>query len=620
MIELDLLAVVTLILALGVGSRLLGDRLRVPSVLFLIVAGVIIGPELLGIVSRETFGAGLTPLVGVSVGIILFEGGYHLQMDKLRESPDALGRLVTVGAAVTWLGTALATVVLLDASWGIGLVVGALLIATGPTVIGPILQVVTVRDHVGAVLEGEGIINDVTAAILVVVVFEVLVADDGPVWMLVPEFAWRLGVGLAIGGAVAGGVWALTRLDSAPGDAPLHARLLVLAGIVVAYGGAELAAEETGVAAAATAGFLLGNVDFPHREEVIDFLDDLSVVVLSFIFVALAALISFDDIREVGLAGLAVVAVVALVLRPLIIYVATTDERFTRNERLFLSVVGPRGIIPASVATLLAFELQEDLGQPGEAQILAGTVFLTIFLTVVFQAGLARQIADFLNVSPMRTLVIGGGRIGLALAARLEQDGENVLIVDNDTDAVREARTRGLSALEGNGTDSAVLREAGVEDAKAVVATTDSDDVNLLVSQLARTTFDVSTVAARVNQPDNVESFEQVGVHAVDISTATATSLENVLERPSLSAWMNELGRTGDVQEITVTAETLVGKTIADLNDEIPDGCIVGLLTHADGSREVPTGSHRLREGDRVTFIGESEAVERAVKRFHPHD
>lgn len=619
MLELDLLAVVTLILALGVGSRLVGDRLQVPSVLFLIVAGVLIGPEVLGVVSQETFGAGLTPMVGVSVGIILFEGGYHLQMDKLRESPDALARLVTVGAAVTWLGTALATVVLLDTSWGVGLLVGALLIATGPTVVAPILQVVTVRDHVEAVLEGEGIINDVTAAILVIVVFEVLVAGDDPVWMLVPEFAGRLVLGLGVGVLVAGAVWQLTRLDSAPGDAPLHARLLVLAGILVAYGGAESIASETGVAAAAAAGFALGNVDFPHREEVIDFLDDLSVVVLSFIFVALAALIDFGDIRAVGLAGLAIVAVVALVLRPLVVYVSTTDERFTRNERLFLSAVGPRGIIPASVATLIAFELQE-LGQPGEAQLLAGTVFLTIFLTVVFEAGLARQIADYLEVSPMRMIVIGGGRIGLALATRLEQDGENVLVVDNDTDAIRKARTRGLSAVEGDGTERAVLERAGVEEAKAVIATTDSDDVNLLVSQLARTTFDVPTVAARVNQPDNVEAFEQLGVQAVDISTATATSLENVLERPSLSAWMNELGRTGDVREITVTAETLVGKSIADLNDEIPDGCLVGLLTHANGDREVPTGSHQLREGDRVTFIGESDAVDRAVKRFHPHD
>ena len=368
---MELLAIVAIILALGVGSRLLGDRMRIPSVLFLIFAGILIGPEGLGLVSRETFGRGLPAMVGVSVALILFEGGYHLQLDKLRESPTALFRLVTVGAVITWLGTAAAVVVFLDTSIEVGLLVGALLIATGPTVIGPILQVVTVRDHVESVLEGEGVINDVTAAILVVVVFEVLVVGNGSPSDLLLNFLRRLFVGLAVGTFVAGIVWGLlNRVELAAGDAPLHARLIVLASIIVAYGGAEAIASETGIAAAAMAGFVLGNVDLPHHGDVIDFLDDLSVVVLSFIFVALAALIDFDDILTLGVAGVAVVIAVTLVLRPAVIYLSTTvSERFTRNEQLFLSAVGPRGIIPASVATLFAVELQA-LGRPQEAQLL----------------------------------------------------------------------------------------------------------------------------------------------------------------------------------------------------------------------------------------------------------
>ncbi len=617
---MELIAVIAVILALGVGSRVLADRLRIPSVLFLIFAGVLIGPEVLGVVSRATFGGGLTALVGVSVAIILFEGGYHLHLDKLRESPTALLRLTTIGALVTWLGTAVAVVFFLDTSVEVGLLVGALLIATGPTVIGPILHVVTVRDHVASVLEGEGVINDVTAAILVVVVFEVLIAGDGWWPLLAVEFLMRLAIGLGAGALVAATVWTLlTRFDLAPGNGPLHARLLVLAGIVVAYGGAETVASETGIAAAAMAGFVLGNVDLPHHEDVIDFLDDLSVVVLSFVFVALAALISFEDILTLGLAGIAVVVAVTIVLRPAVIALSTTAERFTRNEKLFLSAVGPRGIIPASVATLFAVEL-EALGRTQESQLLAGTVFLIIFATVVLQAGLARQIADYLEISPMRTIIVGAGRVGLSLAERLEQDGENVLVIDEDPAAVEAARDRGLRTIEGDGTDASVLEQAGADDAKTVVAATPDDDVNLLVCQLAKTTFDVSTVASRVNQPSNVEAFESLGVRAIDLSMATAWSLENVLERPSLATWMNELGRTGDVQEIEVTAEDLVNKTIAEVNAEIPEGCIVGLLTHTDGKTEVPTGNHKLRDGDRVTFIGQVDAVEQAVKRFHPHD
>ncbi|AXR77392.1 cation:proton antiporter domain-containing protein [Natrarchaeobaculum sulfurireducens] len=615
-----LIVVVAVILALGVASRVLADRLRIPSVLFLIFAGIAIGPEGVGLVSEATFGDGLSAMVGVSVAIILFEGGYHLRIEKLRESPTALTRLTTVGALITWLGTAAAVVFFLETSLEVGLLVGALLIATGPTVVGPILQVVTVRDHVAAVLEGEGVINDVTAAILVVVVFEVFIAGDGGLGALAGDFVIRLAVGLGIGALVAAIVWlALSRGNEMPCAAPLHARLIVLAGIVVAYGGAEFVASETGIAAAAMAGFALGNVELPHREAVVDFLDDLSVVVLSFVFVALAALIDFGDIVRLGVAGLALVVAITMVIRPAVIYLATTNERFTTNERLFLSAVGPRGIIPASVATLFAVELQA-LGRPQEAQLLAGTVFLIIFATVVLQAGLARQIANVLEVSPMRTIIVGGGRVGLSLAERLEQDGENVLLVDPDPNAVETVRKRGLRTIKGDGTDADILERAGIGEAKTVIATTPDDDVNLLVCQLAQTTFDVEKVASRVNQPENVEAFEALGVRAIDLSMATAWSLENVLERPSLSAWMNELGRTGDVQEIEVTASDLVGKRIADVNAEIPDGCIVGLLTHRDGTTEVPTGDHRLRDGDRVTFLGQTNAVDRAVKRFHPHD
>lgn len=617
---MTLLAIIALILALGVTSRVLADRLRIPSVLFLILAGILIGPEGIGVVSLETFGGGLHAMVGVSVGIILFEGGYHLHASKLRELPSAIVRLVTGGALLTWLGTALAVIVFLDTSLEVGMLVGALLIATGPTVINPILQVVTVRDHVSALMEAEGVINDVTAAILVVVIFEVFFVGNGSFHWFPVAFATRLLIGVAAGAFVAAVVWALlTRMTLAPMDGPLHARLIVLASIIVAYGGAEMVASETGIAAAAVAGVVLGNVDLPYHEDVIDFLDDLSVVVLSFIFVALAALIDFGDIRMLGIAGIAVVVAVTLILRPAVIYLSTTHQRFTRNEQLFLSAVAPRGIIPASVATLFAIEL-ETLGRPLEAQLMAGTVFLIIFTTVLLQGGLARQIGEYLEVSPMRTIIVGGGRVGLSLAERLEQNGEYVVLVDEDEATVETAREQGFTAYHGDGTDADILRDAGSDGAEAVIAVTPDDDVNLLVCQLARTTFEVETVASRVNQPDNMDAFEAMDVEAIDLSMATARSLENVLERPSLSAWMNEIGRTGDVQEIEITAEELAGKTISQVNALIPEGCIVGLLTHEDGTTEVPTGDHQLHTGDRVTFIGQAEAVEEAVKRFHPHD
>lgn len=616
-----LLGTLALVLALGVAARVLADRLQIPSVLFLIVAGVSLGPIGLDLVSRETFGSGLVPLVGASVAIILFDGAFQLHIEDLKRAPWAIAGLTTVGALVMWLGTAgVVYLVIDDAGIEVALVIGALLVATGPTVVTPILNVVPVRDHVGATLEAEGIINDVSAAILAVVVFEVLLIESGSVLAVGLGFLQRLTIGIAGGGLVALALyWLLSTVDRDPDHAGLHAKLIVFSSVLVAYGGAEVIAGETGIAAAATLGFVFGNTDVAHREEVEAFMEDLTVIVLSFIFVALAALIQFDDILALGIEGLIVAFVIVVVIRPLLIFLTVREERFSRNERLFMSFVGPRGIIVASVATLFAVRLQEEVPD-GEAvaSVLTGTVFLIIFVTVVFQGGPARTIAKKLDVIPMHTIIVGAGRVGTELGQRLEQDGENVTIVEQDPTAAAHARELGLSVVEGDGTDTKILEKAGITNAKTFIAATPDDETNMLLCQTVNTKYDVERVVSRVHDPEKVDSFEQMEINAISESMATAYSIENAIERPGISAWMNELGRTGDVQEVEVTAQNLEGKTVAEINDQIPDGCLLALIIHEDGRTMAPDGDTTLHSGDRVTFIGERNAVKEAVRRFHP--
>jgi NhaP-type Na+/H+ or K+/H+ antiporter len=134
--------------------------------------------------------------------------------------------------------------------------------------------------------------------------------------------------------------------------------LVTLAGALVAYGGAETIASEAGVAAVATAGIVLGNLGVPYEEQISEFKGDVTLIVLSFVFIALAALLKLGDLRALGGGGLVVVAAVILVIRPLLVYLSTVGGEFTVGERLFVGFAGPRGIIPASVATLFAIELQ----------------------------------------------------------------------------------------------------------------------------------------------------------------------------------------------------------------------------------------------------------------------
>lgn len=620
--ESEMLIVVALILGLGVASQALAEKFRVPSVLFLILAGVAVGPEGLGIVTRESFGESLSVIVGVSVAIIVFEGAFHLKSEKLREAPSEAFRLVTVGAVISFVGTTLAVRYLLGAEWGISALVGALLIATGPTVITPILAVVPVRDRVAAAMETEGIVNDVTAAILAVVIFELLASQEIVPSEFLTEFVERMGVGVLVGLVVAGVLWyLLTRVRTPQGWTPQNARLMVLAGAIVAFSLADTIASEAGVAAVATAGIALGNADLPYEEEIEKFKGDITIIVLSFVFIALAALIEFRTLLELGVAGLLVVAAVALLIRPLLVFISTTGKRFTVREKLFVSFVGPRGIIPASVATLFAIRLQspEPPTNAAGAEVLAGTVFLVILLTVVFEGGFARQIGEKLQVIPMRVLIVGGGRVGKQLAERLEDRGENVVIIEENVEVAEELRSEDFTVRLGDGSKVDFLRSSGAENAKIVVAATGDDDTNLLVSQLAKSTFDVEKIIARVNEPENVEGFNELDVETVSSSMSVASTIDNLIERPAISNWMTELGRSGDVQEIEVTYEELVGMTIAEVDDSLPNGCMIALVSRGE-ENTVPESDFELEYGDHLTVLGRKEAVREAIGMLHPHD
>jgi len=601
--------------SLGVAAQLVADWLQIPSVAFLLVAGVFVGPQAFGLVDPAIFGqTGLQAIVGLSVGIIVFEGAFHLTVERIREaSREALG-LVTIGAFVSLVGTAVAVKVVFGTTWPVAVLVGSLLIATGPTVITPIMQVVPVRERVAAALETEGIINDVTAAILAVATFEFVIASQSSPVVVVEAFVARLVVGHIVGVAVGGGIALLLQRQNLSADnATQNARVVVLTAALLAYALGSMWLSEAGIAAAAVAGIVLGNADLPHEEEIADFKGGITLFVLSFVFIVLAAQLSLGDLRALGIGGLVVVIVVVALVRPLGVFFSTLGGRLTVRERMFVGAMGPRGIVPASVATLFAIELRPD--NPEAATVLVGTVFLVIFATVMFQGGLARHFAQALDILPMQTLIVGAGRVGRELATRYESRGEEVVLIDKDVDTVERVRADGHRVVHGDATNANVLEEAGADRASVVVAATADDDVNLLVAQLATTRFDVDTVVARANQPNNVEAFEDLDVETISAGFAVADAIDDAVERPALAHWLSDSGRTGDVLEVELSNDSLVDRTVEETAEKLPDGCLVAMVSR-NGTDRVPDSDFRLASGDHLTLVCETNEAMRDARRL----
>lgn len=607
----ELLGLIALVIGLAVAAEILGDRMGKPNFLFYILAGLAVGPMGLGVIHHDVFGENLGVVVGLGVAIIIFHSGSGITRDELRKAPRTVIFLVTGGVIVTFLGSATVTYLMMNVTIELALLIGALLVATGTTVIEPLLAAVPVRDQLVSTLEIEATVTEVSAGILTITVFNAVALGEPDTIEFAFLFLWVLGVGIVVG--LVGGTiaWFMFQFpDHAPNRAPHHASLLYLATAIVTFAAAENIAEEAGVAAVAVAGVILGNADLPYQDDIAEFEEHFTAFIISFIFVVLASFAEPEWLAIVGVEGLLVAAGVILLVRPLAVLLFTAGSVFSIHEKLFLSVASPRGIIPAGLATLVALDIQDS--NPTVAAYITGTVLLVIILSGVLEGLFAGPIARRFDLTLETTTIVGGGRLGLALATRYETQGERVVIVESDWDALTTARSEGFTAYHGDGSDAAVLRDANVQRSSRVVAATDDDEVNYDIARLARREFDIESVLVRLNQIENEELFEDLDVELLTGSQLGLWALEHRIDQ-SIPDWVAALTRTGGVGSVTVTDD--VELTVGEIDRQLSDRSFIVALTR-DGRTRIPDAADPIESGDRLTLLGQSDAVERATERL----
>ncbi|MBW7884599.1 MAG: sodium:proton antiporter, partial [Caldilineaceae bacterium] len=457
-------------------------RIRVPAILPLLFTGFIAGP-LFGLIDpEELLGDLFTPFVSISVAIILFEGALTLTWKEVRNVAHTVRNLLTVGTAVTWFGGALAANALLGLSWELALLFGALIIVTGPTVIAPLLRNVRPTAKVASILKWEGIIIDPIGALIAVVVFELIVAGAGHSWQAVAiSFLQMVGVGTVLGLGAGGFVYVALHRYLVP---DYLRDIMVLSVVIVAFVISDQLAHESGLFTVTVMGISLANTDLRKLHEVLYFKEKISLLLIATLFILLAANVTMADLAMLDWRSLVLLAVIMVVIRPVGVFLSSLGSSLSRNERLFLAWIAPRGIVAASVSSLFAFRLV-DFGVE-EARILAPLVFLVIVGTVLLQGITAKPLARRLGVSeadPQGFLIMGANLFARDLGCVLKQAGFTVRLVDVNRNHVTEARLRGLDAIQGNILSEHLETDLDLSGIGRLLAVTDNDEANALACQ-----------------------------------------------------------------------------------------------------------------------------------------
>jgi NhaP-type Na+/H+ or K+/H+ antiporter len=485
------------VVALGIGAQWAAWRMRVPSILLLLLLGFAIGPgaawlrgeRLLDM--EELMGPILLPLVGAAVAIILYEGGLTLRFRDLKGVGRTLTMLVSVGAFITGVIGAVAAYALLGLEPLLAVLIGALLTVTGPTVIGPMLAHIRPAGASGPILRWEGIVIDPIGAIAAVLVLEaILTGNPGEA---LDEVALAILKTIVVGGGL--GLIAAILLMEMMARFWIPERLqnpISLMLVVVSFTASNLVQAESGLLAATVMGIVMANQRRADTTHILEFKENLSVLIISLLFIVLASNVRLEQLQMINLWSLAgFVAVLIFVARPLAVAASTLGSGLRWQERAFIALMAPRGIVAAAVASVFALTLQNATGIDGEplvsgAERLAPITFGVIVGTVLFYGILAPIAARTLGVSdsdPQGALIIGASRFARAVGGLLASRGTRVLLVDTNRGNVSAARMEGLDCVYGNVLDDLVVERLDLRGIGRVLALTPNAEVNTLALQ-----------------------------------------------------------------------------------------------------------------------------------------
>tara|TARA_R110002095_G_scaffold215072_1_gene208412 strand:+ start:3000 stop:4736 length:1737 start_codon:yes stop_codon:yes gene_type:complete len=485
-------------------------RVKLPAIIFLLPVGILAGPVFQWLQPDQLFGDLLFPFVSLAVAVILFEGSLTLKFQDIPGLARVIRNMITFGVLITWVVVAIATRVLLGFSWEISFLFGALMVVTGPTVIMPMLRTVRPKENVANILHWEGILIDPIGAILAVLVFEFIVsggANEGITTGLI-VFVKILLIGILFG--IAGGFCFGFLLKKYWIPQYLY-NIVALSFVCTDFAVSNMLEAESGLLSVTVMGIWLANMKALKLDDILDFKETLSILLVSILFILLAARLNLVAFIDLSWPAVGIFVVIQFLVRPLSVHLCAIGSKVTMAERHLLSWIAPRGIIAAAISALFAIKL-ESLGYQEATQLVPLTFFMIIG-TVLLQSVTARPIAKALKVAepdPKGFLIVGVNIVTETIAQELMNNGFRTLLTDQDWSSVTKAKLKGLYAYWGNPVSEHAERHLNLIGIGHLLAMSPHIELNALAAQYFRLEFGPKHIySIRHHQPDNGKAEEK---------------------------------------------------------------------------------------------------------------
>ncbi|AXI01052.1 sodium:proton antiporter [Sporosarcina sp. PTS2304] len=439
-----------LVVLIGVGSQWVAWRTRMPAIVVMAIAGLLVGP-IFGLINpQQSMGELYGPIITFAVAIILFEGSLNLDFKEIKGFGRPVARIVTIGAFIAWIAGSLAAHFIAGLSLEVAFIIGGLFIVTGPTVILPLLRQARLKPRAAAILKWEGIVVDPFGALLAVFAFEVIkfINDE------VTAKAMTLFIGASLFSVLLG--WGTSRiLGNAfeKGKIPEYLKAPILFGSVLfVFVLSDEIMHETGLLAVTAMGMTMANMSLTTLQDIRHFKENISVLLISGIFVMLTA--SLDPhilIEIVNPKIMMYVLAMLFIVRPLSIWVSTIGTDLTVKEKTLIGWIAPRGIVALTVSGYFATILLETGYK--DAELLTALTFALVFSTVVVHGFSIGWLAKKLNLATPKesgVVLIGSSRFVAELAKSITEAGHKVLIMDDSWGGLSNARKLGIPTYMGD--------------------------------------------------------------------------------------------------------------------------------------------------------------------------